>query len=108
MNGAIELFVTGPKEVTDAIMTIKLPNKRKKTVRELSSVTATCRGSTRPETMEKVINSLETKGIQILNLLVSSMSVTVFVEKTFRLSAVQLLHNLIPVPFQKPHLVTGT
>ena len=98
VNGSIELFVTGPREVMEGVVGISEQRKKGPFVRELSSVTATCRGSTRPETMEKVVNSLETKGIEIINLLVSAMSVTVFVEKALRIPAVQLLHNLIPAP----------
>jgi len=101
IGGSIVLFVTGPKEITDSIHSISSGG----IVRELSSVTATCRGSTRPETMEKVITALETHGVKIVNLLVSAMSVTVFIEKTLRVSAVQLLHKLIPVPLMRPQLL---
>jgi aspartate kinase len=105
VNGMIELFVTGPKEIVESIVLISQEQKGRQFIRELSSVTATCRGSTRPETMEKVISTLETKGVQIVNLLVSAMSVTVFIEKALRVSAVQLLHNLIPVSVIRPQLV---
>jgi aspartate kinase len=108
MNGSIDLFVTGPKEVTEAILVLLARQQQKRPVRVLSSVTATCRGSTRPETMEKVIMSLETKGIEVVNLLVSAMSVTVFVEKTLRVSALQLLHNLIEVAPTRAQLVSVT
>ncbi len=101
MGDGIVLFLTGPKEITEQIRWM-LPGAA---VRELSSVTATCRGSTRPETMEKLVGALETHGVAIINLLVSAMSVTVFVEKTFRVSAVQLLHHLIPTPAVRPQLL---
>ncbi|NJM10404.1 MAG: aspartate kinase [Bdellovibrionaceae bacterium] len=95
INGTVQLFITGPNEVMKSILGTSEQRKREPYIRELSSVTATCRGSTRPETMEKVIDSLETKGVKIRNLLVSAMSVTVFVEKALRISAIHLLHKLV-------------
>jgi aspartate kinase len=107
VNGAFEIFVTGPTEMMTAILTISEQKRRRGFIRELSSVTATCRGTTGPKTIDKVIGSLEAKGIQIVNLLISAMSVTVFVNKSVRVPSVQLLHNLIPIPNIEPHLLTG-
>jgi aspartate kinase len=106
-NGTTELFVTGSREITEGIVAISTLLREHWIVRELSSVTATCRGSTRPETMEKIIGALETKGVGVINLLVSAMSVTVFIEKALRVPAVNLLHGLIQVSNVRQHLALG-
>jgi aspartate kinase len=100
IDGLVELFITGPKEVLEDTSFISDAKGGPCSIRELSSVTATCRGSTRIETMEKVIGSLECNGVPIRNFLVSAMSVTVFVEKALRTKALQLLHSFVPIAEQ--------
>jgi aspartate kinase len=105
IDGACELFVTGPRELMEAILRISVQSVSWFTVEEICSVTATCRGSTRHDVLEKVIGGLEGSGISISSLLVSAMSVTVFIEKALRNSAVHLLHGLIALPQARPQLV---
>ncbi|MDD4972697.1 MAG: hypothetical protein PHY93_00020 [Bacteriovorax sp.] len=64
----------------------------------LCSVTTTCRGSTRPELMEKIVDVLEKKEIQIMYMIISAMSVTIFIKPGYRIQAIELLHQMIKVP----------
>ncbi len=104
IDGFIELFFTGPKEAMRSVRSISEAQVGRHAVRELCSITATCRGSTRPETISKVIEALEARDVGVIHMLVSAMSVTMFVEKSLRVLALQLLHGLISPPVLKPQL----
>lgn len=97
VRGKIELFVTGAAETTNAIVQ-QIGNSKEIIVRELACVTATCRGTTRPETLDKIVGHLEATGIRVLNMLVSAISITVILEKAARIPAIQILHGQIPQP----------
>lgn len=100
-EGAIRLFLTGPREMVQSLATLCGPGEAIR-FKELSSVTATCRGSTRPETIEGIIQGLERAGIHVGNLAVSSMSITVFIERVLRVPALRLLHQLVPEMATRP------
>jgi aspartate kinase len=102
VDGKMDLFVTGPKEVVSDLSKLTSINSAQH-FHEYASVTATCRGSTKPEIMETIVGTLESQGIRVVNLIVSSMSITVFIEKSLRVKAIQLLHELIPVPVLRPY-----
>lgn len=95
-NSFVELYVTGPSEILHSIAA-EVGKVTAAHLIELSSVTATCRGSTAAEIVENIINCIEGAGIRVQSLIVSSMSVTVLVEKKARNAAITLLHQLIPV-----------
>jgi aspartokinase len=62
------------------------------------SLTSWCRGSTRPELVDKIVNTLEKNKIKIMYMSISAMSVTVFIKPAYRVSAIELLHNMIKAP----------
>lgn len=93
ING-IDLFMTGPNENMEAISR-EISSSPGLEADELCTVTATCRGATRPELLERLVGTLEKTGINVLNMLVSSMSVTVFVESHLRQKAIRSLHPMI-------------
>lgn len=101
VGGVIELYITAPREAIAAMASLKSEAQ----IEEMCSVTATCRSSTRPEIMQMVVDSLEEKGMKIKSMLVSAMSMTVFLEKTLRESAIQMLHKLIPTPRLQPKML---
>ena len=95
-SSGVDLFMTGPKEIMVAIGQA-LDKKDLSTMDSLCSVTTTCRGSTRPDLLERIVGSLENHGIQVIDMLVSSISVTVFIAGSSRQRALSLLHTMVKV-----------
>jgi aspartokinase len=62
------------------------------------SLTSWCRGSTRPELLDKIVNTLEENKIKIMYMSISAMSVTIFIKPAYRIQAIELLHNMIKAP----------
>ncbi|MGZ3790701.1 MAG: amino acid kinase family protein, partial [Bacteriovorax sp.] len=92
----IDLFMTAPVENIGAIA-----NEMRYQACEpegLCSVTTTCRGSTSSELVEKIVDVLEKKEIQIMYMIISAMSVTIFIKPGYRIQAIELLHQMIKVP----------
>lgn len=95
-EGGIDLFMTAPVESLGPIAS-ELGNQSYLN-ESLCSVTATCQGSTKPELLEKMVDLLETKGIKIMYMIVSAMSVTVFIKPVYRMQAIETLHQMIRMP----------
>lgn len=62
----------------------------------LCSVTLTCSGHITPELTTAVLSQLKTKGIPAIELRISPLSVTLFLEQSKRKAALEALHPLIP------------
>ena len=78
------LYLTGPQEILTAIEKDKL-----------SSITATCTGSTSADVVQKILTTLESKKISVLMTMQSAMSATVLVPHSLREKAIKELHALI-------------
>lgn len=95
-EGGIDLFMTAPIENLGSIASEMCSQSY---VSEgLCSVTATCQGSTKPELLDKVINLLEKNEIRVIYMIISAMSVTVFIRPVYRIQAIEILHQLVRVP----------
>ena len=93
----MSFFVTGPEENMEAIKK-SLEFSRDFETYDLCSVTATCRGTTRPELLNILVEILDSNGIQVSSVAVSSMSVTLFMEERLRAKAIQSLHAILLKP----------
>jgi aspartate kinase len=90
------LYMTGPQEILAAIEKELAGEKEFKLGAEkLSSVTATCTGSTSPDVVRKILSALEGKKIEVLMTMQSAMSATVLVPHSQREKAIKELHGLI-------------
>ncbi len=90
------MYMTGPQEILTAIEKELEGEKEFKLGSEkLSSVTATCTGSTSPDVVQKILSTLEGKKISVLMTLQSAMSATVLVPHSQREKAIKELHGLI-------------
>lgn len=96
VEGGIDLFMTAPIESLGPIA--NEVSHQSHSIEGLCSVTATCQGSTKPELLEKVVNLLEKNEIRVMYMIVSAMSVTVFIKPAFRIQAIGILHQLIRTP----------
>jgi aspartate kinase len=92
-EGGIDMFLTAPIEnlgsIANEMGVESIINEG------LCSVTTTCQGATRPELLEKVVNILEKNNIKVFYMMISSMSLTVFIEPIYRIEAIKSLHRLI-------------
>ena len=90
----ISLFITGPSENMQMIR----EEVRWRAMHEpeaLCSVTATCRGCSRPELIETLVSILEKSGIPVLSVVVSSMSISLFMKQNLRSKAILSLHSVL-------------
>jgi aspartokinase len=92
-SDGIVLFVTAPIENLSAIATEM--RQQSFQFEGISSVTTTCRGSIHPDLMEKVVGILEDINIKVMYMIVSAMSVTVFIRPNYRKQAIELLHKMV-------------
>ncbi len=106
----IQLFVTGPLEVlqaiqrefrssptkTDEAKTIEA-KKKKITLfeKELSAVAVTCTGSFNTEMPKRISTILEKNKISITSMLMSPMSLVMLIERSQKNLAIKVLHELI-------------
>lgn len=95
-SDGIDLFMTAPIENIGSIA----GEMRHQSFQQegLCSVTTTCRGSTRPELLEKIVSVLEQKEINIMYMIISAMSVTIFIKPAYRIQAIELLHQMVKTP----------
>ena len=96
------IFLTGPKEVLLAIAEQSPSSETRSDI--LSSVTATCMGSTSLDLMEKIANSLEDQNIKVKSLYIGPRSISVFIAQSMHENALKALHQLIKRPLP-PHFV---
>lgn len=91
-----KIFLTGPSETISSIQRDFARHEKIKIEAEIfSSVSATCTGSTAPEVPKKILSQLDAAHITVKELILSSMTVTVFVLQKDHNKAVQELHSLI-------------
>jgi aspartate kinase len=92
-SSGIDLFVTAPVETLSAITN----EMQESTIlfELVSSVTTTCRSSISPDLMENVIGILENKNISVMYMILSTMSITIFIKPQYRRLAIDLLHTLV-------------
>lgn len=94
----VSLYLTGPQEILIAIEKELSGSKEFQLgPQKLSSVTATCTGSTSPDVVHQVLETLEKKKIAVHTTLQSAMSATVLVSHHQREAAMKELHALISV-----------
>lgn len=92
----VTIYLTAPSEIISAIQ--KEANNSSqliKVIENLSSVTLTCTGSTSPEIIQTVAETLDKMTIPYSKVIVSAMSVSVFLDKSHRNQAIESLHGLI-------------
>jgi aspartokinase len=96
VSDGIDVFLTGP---SNKIISISKNLSQQVLQSEgFCSLTYWCRGSTRPELLDKIVNTLEQNKIKIMYMSISAMSVTVFIKPAYRIQAFELLHNMIKAP----------
>jgi len=88
LTGSQEILIAIEKEMAQA-KDFHLGSEK------LSSVTATCTGSTSPDVVQKVLATLEKKQISVHTILQSAMSATVLISSNQREAAMKELHTLI-------------
>ncbi len=100
--GNFQFFLAGPTEILQAIekevaaaAITEGSCAMKLSPQKLASVTATCTGSTSYEVVQKILNVLNEKKIEVHTTLQSPLSTTVIVSQSCRDEALQLLHSLI-------------
>lgn len=91
-----QIYLTAPAEIITALeKEINSTDKLTFSCHKISSVTLTCTGSTNPEIIQSVTDSLAAGNIETKKLVVSAMSVTVFIDSQNRGQAIEKLHTLI-------------
>jgi aspartate kinase len=89
----VDIFITAPVENISSIASeMRLQSFFQEVV---CSVTATCRGTLDPELMEKVLLALEDNKIKIMYMIISNISLTVFLRPNYRKQAIELLHRIV-------------
>jgi aspartokinase len=96
VSNGIDLFLTAPSK--KMISFSKVFTEQIFQSEGFCSLTSWCRGSTRPELMDKIVNTLEKNRIKIMYMSISAMSVTVYIKPAYRVQAFELLHNMIKAP----------
>lgn len=96
VGGKIMMYLTAPSEIVTAIKkeAEKVPHFIT-SLENLSSVTLTCTGTTSPEILNMISESLDKKSIACEKVIISAMSVSVIVEKAVRRTTIETLHTLI-------------
>ncbi len=89
-------FTTGAAEWTQSVIQIKDQLQGLQlTDTNICSVSLTCTGVTQPELFQKVCGTLSKENISIINISVSGMSISVFIEMKNEAKALNALHSLI-------------
>jgi aspartate kinase len=90
-------MVTGPKEILSALKEAFADGLDGKVLSpSLCSVTLTCAGSVAPDLSVRILEILKLNGLQVRDLRLSPLSITVFLNETDRMKALGALHGLIP------------
>lgn len=91
-----QIYLTGPQEIIESIRKeIASLKEFRLGGADFATVTLTCTGVTSPEITRRILSHLEDVGVQIEELMLSSMSVTVLLKKQQRETALRALHSLI-------------
>ena len=93
-GGQVSFWVTGPNEICEGLLEVKSPDWKIDDV-HLSSVSATCAGATGPEMSAQLAKKLREHKIEIKEMIVSPMTISFFVTKAQRTSAIKALHELV-------------
>lgn len=91
-----QIYLTGPQEIMEAIKK-EIASLKEFTLakNDFSTVTLTCTGVTSPEITQQILKKLADEKIQVEEVMLSSMSVTVLLNRESRDQALQKLHQLI-------------